>query len=116
MANMSEDALFKAILKNKPGQVPSKPESRPVQVPPKPQVATPKKESPPQPVEKYVMEEPPVEKKNPPVAKLDLEPVVASINNLNSSVNMVYGIMKTVIAPLLILILVISIAMLVRIR
>ncbi len=111
MANMSEDALFKAILKNKPPQQPTKP---PVaQDEPKKEVPRPVPVA--QHVEKYEIQEQPVEKKLPPSVKpLDLGPVVDSINRLNSGVNMIYGIMKNVMVPVLVLILVISIAILVK--
>lgn len=110
MANMSEDALFKALLKSKPQQQP-----------PKPPVAqnVPRKEVPrpvpvAQPAERYETESP-VETKITPVAKpVNLEPVVDSINRLNSSVNMIYGIAKNIITPILILILVISIGILIK--
>ena len=111
MANMSEDALFKALLKNKPPQQPPKP----------PVVAKYSRKrgaktiSCAQPVERYQLEEPPIETKITPVVKpVNLEPVVDSINRLNSSVNMIYGLMKNVIVPVLILTLVISIAILIN--
>ena len=111
MANMSEDALFKALLKNKPPQQPPKPpvaQSIPRKEVPRPSPAA-------QPVERQQYEEPPVETKVTPVAKpANLEPVVDSINRLNSSVNMIYGLMKNVIVPVLILTLVISIAILIK--
>jgi len=40
--------------------------------------------------------------------------VVESINNLNSSVNLMYSLIKTVIAPVLVLILIVGIAILVK--
>ena len=111
MANMSEDALFKALLKNKPPQQPPKPpvaQSIPRKEVPRPSPAE-------QPVERYQHEEPPAETKITPVVKpINLEPVVDSINRLNSSVNMIYGLMKNIIVPVLILTLVISIAIFVN--
>ena len=111
MANMSEDALFKALLKNKPPQQPPKPpvvQSIPGKEVPRPSPGA-------QTVERYQHEEPPIETKITPVVKpVNLEPVVDSINHLNSSVNMIYGLMKNVIVPVLILTLVISIAILIN--
>lgn len=111
MANMSEDALFKALLKNKPPQQPPKPPV--VQNEPKKEVPRPVPVA--QHVEKSEIQEELIEKRLPPPVKpLDLEPVVDSINRLNSSVNMIYGIMKNIMVPVLVLILVISIAILVK--
>jgi hypothetical protein len=111
MANMSEDALFKALLKNKPQQQPPKPpvaQSVPRKEVPRPVPAV-------QPVERYETEEHTVEAKINPVAKpVNLEPVVDSINRLNSNVNMIYGMMKNIITPILILILVVSIGILIK--
>ncbi|MFZ3166548.1 MAG: hypothetical protein WA130_02955 [Candidatus Methanoperedens sp.] len=113
MANMSEDALFKALLKNKPPQQPPKPpvaQSIPRREVPGPSPAA-------QPVERYQHEEPQIETKITPVVKpVNLEPVVDSINRLNSSVNMIYGLTKNVIVPVLILTLVISIAVFIKSR
>ncbi|KPQ44766.1 MAG: hypothetical protein MPEBLZ_00652 [Candidatus Methanoperedens nitroreducens] len=114
MANMSEDALFKALLKNKPPQQPPKPpvaQSVPRKEVPGPSPAA-------QPVERYQHEEPqPQIERITPVAKpVNLEPVVDSINRLNSSVNIIYGLMKNVIVPVLILTLVISIAIFIKSR
>lgn len=110
MANMSEDALFKALLKNKPPQQPPKPpvaQSIPGREVPGPSAAA-------QPVERYQHEEPQVEKITPVVKPVNLEPVVDSINRLNSSVNMIYRVVKNIIVPVLILSLVITIAILVK--
>ena len=112
MANMSEDALFKALLKNKPPQQP--PKSQVVQNIPRKDIP---KAFPVAPPVEYKVEEPPIETKIIPVVKtVDLEPVTDSINRLNSSANMIYGLMKNVIVPVLILTLVISIAILIRIK
>jgi hypothetical protein len=109
MANMSEDALFKALLKNKPPQQPPKPavaQSVPRKEVPKP--AAP-------PVERYQVEEPVIEPKVIPVVKpVNLEPVVDSINRLNSSIIMIHGMMKTIVTPILILILIVSIGILIQ--
>ena len=111
MANMSEDALFKALLKNKPPQQPPKPPV--VQNEPKKEV--PRSVPVAQQIEKSeIQEEPIVKKLPPPVKPLGIEPVIDSIDRLNSSINMIYGIMKNVMVPVLVLILVISIAILVK--
>ncbi len=108
MANsMSEDALFKALLKNKPPQ-------QQIQKPPAPQPA-PKKETfkaAAPPAETYEMERPVIE--TPPPKSHDTDQVVEAIKNLTSSVNMMYGLMKTVITPVLVLILIIGVAILVK--
>jgi hypothetical protein len=109
MANsMSEDALFKALLKNKPPQQQiKKPPAAPQPVPKKEtfQAAAP-------PAEIHEMETPVIETQ--PVKSHDTDQVVESIKNLTSSVNMMYGLMKTVITPVLVLILIIGVAILVR--
>lgn len=111
MANsMSEDALFKALLKNRPPQ-------QQIQNPPAAPQPAPKKEAfkaavPP--AETYEMETPVIE--TPHVKSHDTDQVVESIKNLTSSVNMMYGLMKTVITPVLVLILIIGVAILVRSR
>jgi hypothetical protein len=110
MANMSEDALFKALLKNKPPQQPPKPpvaQSVPRKEVPGPAAAPP--------VERCKVEEPVIEPKIIPVVKpVNLEPVVDSINRLNSSISMIHGMMKTIVTPILILILIVSIGILIQ--
>lgn len=105
---MSEDALFKALLKNKPPQ-------KPIQKPPVAPQPEPKKETfkaaAAPPVEIHEMETPVIETR--PVKSHDTDQVVESIKNLTSSVNMMYGLMKTVITPVLVLILIIGVAILV---
>ena len=111
MANsMSEDALFKALLKNRPPQ-------QQIQNPPAAPQSAPKKETfkaAAQPVETYEMETQVIETSH--VKSHDTDRVVESIKNLTSSVNMMYGLIKTVITPVLVLILVIGVAILVRSR
>lgn len=113
MANMSEDALFNALLKNKPA--PKPPAVQAAQSAPIREVSRPAPV--PQPVvEKYQIEEqPPVVIKSIPAVKpIDLDPVVDSINQLNSGVNMVAGTMKNIVTPILILILVVLIGILIQ--
>lgn len=101
MANsMSEEQLFKTLLKNKPE----------AQVPVKKEVlkAVPAA----QPVEIHEKKEPAFE--TPPVETLDIEPVVESLKNLTDRVNTMYGLIKTVIVPVLVLILIVGIAILIR--
>jgi hypothetical protein len=110
MANtMSEDALFKALLKNKP---PQKQTPKPPAAPqPAPIKETFKASAPP--AEIHEMETPVIETR-PVKSSHDTDQVVESIKNLTSSVNMMYGLMKTVITPVLVLILIIGIAILVK--
>ncbi len=108
MANtMSEDALFKALLKNKP---PQKPIQKPPVAQPEPKKETFKAAAPP--VEIHETETPVIETR--PVKSNDTDQIAESIKNLTSSVNMMYGLMKTVITPVLVLILIIGIALLVK--
>jgi len=118
MANMSEDALFKALLKNKPPQQPPKPPVAQNQNIPRKEVPGPYPAAQPAERERYQHEEPQpqIERITPVVKPVNLEPVVDSINRLNSSVNMIYGLMKNVIVPVLILTLVISIAIFIKSR
>ena len=108
MATYSEDALFKALLKNKPPQQPPKPaapaprKEAPIPVPPA-QPAFQKQE---QVIETRVV--------SPPVKPVDLEPVIESINRLNSNINQMHGMIKTMIFPVLVLILVVAIGILLR--
>ncbi|MCZ7401192.1 MAG: hypothetical protein O8C61_03120 [Candidatus Methanoperedens sp.] len=98
----SEDALFKALLKNKPPQ-PTKPMAVPV-----------KKELPrPVPQEVEARPEPVIERVTPP-PKIDLEPVIDSINRLNATLNQIHGTIKNIIVPILVLILVVAIGILIR--
>lgn len=110
MANMSEDALFKALLKNKPPQQPPKPvaaQSIPRKETPRPAEAPP--------VERYQVAEPVIEPKIIPVVQpVNMEPVVDSINRLNSTINMMNGMIKTIITPVLILILIVSIGIFIQ--
>ena len=97
---MSEDQLFKALLKKKPeAQVPAKKE------PQRPVPAA-------KPVEVYKEKEPVIE--TPPVKPLETELIVEEIKTLTSSVNMMYGLIKTVLLPVLVLILIVGIAILMR--
>ncbi len=109
MPTMTEDALFKALLKNKPPQQPQKPPA----AHPVPAKETFRTAPAAQPAESYEMEE--ITAK-PPVKPVQADLVVESIKNLNSSVNAMYGLIKTVIVPVLVLILIIGIAILVRIK
>jgi len=92
--SMSEDDLFKTLLKRKPET--------------QAQVWKEAERTVPEP--KY---EKPVET-NPPPRSVDIEPIVESIRNLTASVNTLYGLVKTVIVPVLVLILIVGIAILVK--
>lgn len=110
MANsMTEDALYKALLKNKPPQQPQKPPA----AQPVPARETFRTAPAPQPVVSYEKEE---FAATPPVKPVQADLVAESIKNLNSSVNLIYSLIKTVIAPVLVLILIIGIAILVKIN
>ncbi len=106
-AKNSEDAMFHALLKNKPQQpVLKTPPRSPVQAPPVP-VITPFKE------------ESVVEEKIIPavIPALDLTQNTyssESLDKLTSSVNMIYGLLKTA-TIIMILILVVGVAILIKI-
>ena len=97
---MSEDQLFKALLKKKPA----------AQVPVKKAVERTVPAA--QPVEVYEEKAPVIE--TPPAKPLETELIVGEIKNLTSSVNMMYGLIKTVIVPVLVLVLIVGIAILMR--
>ena len=106
-AKNSEDAMFNALLKNKPQQpVQKTPPRSPAQAPPTP-VITP------------IKEEPVVEEKIIPavIPALDLTQKTyssESLDKLTSSVNMIYGLLKTA-TIMMILILVVGVAVLIKI-
>ena len=114
MSNMSEDALFKALLKNKPPQTAQKPQvpvKKEVVKPPAPKVEVYEKEA------VYEKPAPVVETRiTPTVPPLQNDQVLDSIKNLNASVNMVHGLMKTVLLPVLVLILIIGVAILAKMK
>jgi hypothetical protein len=103
----SEDALFKALLKNKPQQ-----STKPMAVPVKKEFSRPV----PPPVE--ARPEPVVERiiPPPPPPKIDLEPVIDSIDRLNSTLNQIHGTIKTIIVPILALILVVAIVIFIQLK
>lgn len=107
-SSMSEEDLFKTLVKRKP-------EAQ------KPYIAqsTQRKEAlrtvpAAQPAETYEKKEPVIE--TPPVKPLETELIVEAVKNLTTSVNMIYGLIKTVILPVLVFILVVGIAILVRLK
>ncbi len=107
--SMSEADLFKTLLKKKPeGQMPQV--AQKAQVPLRREAVKPVPA--PQPAEIYENKEPVIEK--PSVKPPDIEPVAESIKNLTASVNLMYGLIKTVIVPVLVLILIVGIAILVK--
>ena len=112
MATYSEDALFKALLKNKPPQQPPKPAA------PAPRKEVPRPVPPAQPVETLQRQEPVMETRivAPPVKPIDLEPVIDSINRLNSNMNQMHGMIKTMMVPVLVLILLVAIGILLKIK
>ncbi|TAN46958.1 MAG: hypothetical protein EPN24_00650 [Candidatus Methanoperedens sp.] len=101
-ARGSEDAMFKALLHNRPPAPAPKQQAEVEPVQMAPQAAR-------------VDKEPGVitQVSPPPVVKL--EPVVDSINNLTASVNQIHGLMKTIVVPVMILILLVGIGILIKI-
>ncbi len=104
-AKNSEDAMFQVLLKNKPQQQ----QKSPV-----------RSEAPPAPVIAYEKEEPVVETRIDPVVTAAVNPVQntyssGSIDKLTSSVNMVYGLLRT-ITFILILMLLVGIAVLIKVK
>jgi hypothetical protein len=117
---MDEDAMFKALLNNKPKQTISKNANEVPAQPPRPPVPVPKQQAKVEPAHTApqvarVEQEPVVitQANPPPVVKL--EPVVDSINNLTASVNQIHGLMKTIVVPVMILILLVGIGILIKI-
>ncbi len=107
--SMSEEDLFKTLLRKKPeAQMPQV--AQKAQVPLRKEAVKPVPVA--QPAETYEKTEPVIEK--PPVKPPDIEPVAESIKNLTASVNLMYGLIKTVIVPVLVLILIVGIAILVK--
>ena len=144
---MDEDAMFKALLKNKPqpkqtvskiiNEVPAQPARPPVRPPAtaargsedamfkallhnKPPAPVPKQQAKVEPVQTAppvarVQQEPVVITQVSPPPVIKLEPVVDSINNLTASVNQIHGLMKTIVMPVMILILLVGIGILIKI-
>jgi len=101
-AKGSEDAMFKALLHNKPPAPVPKQQAKVESVQTAPQVMRLQ----PEPVVITQVSPPPV---------IKLEPVVDSINNLTASVNLIHGLMKTIVVPVMILILLVGIGILIKI-
>jgi len=101
-ARGSEDAMFKALLHNKP----------PAQVPRQQAKVEPVQTAPPV---ARVQQEPVVITQVSPPPVIKFEPVVDSINNLTASVNQIHGLMKTIVVPVMILILLVGIGILIKI-
>ncbi len=102
-AKGSEDAMFKALLHNRPVAPPVKEEPRPEPVQPAPQAL-------------HVQHEPVVITKVSPPPVVTMEPVVESINDLTASVNQIHGLMRTIVLPVMILILLVGIGILIKIQ
>ena len=100
-AKGSEDAMFKALLHNKP----------PAQVPRQQAKVEPVQTAPPV---ARMQQEPVVITQVSPPPVIKLEPVVDSINNLTASVNQIHGLMKTIVVPVMILILLVGIGILIK--
>ncbi len=143
---MDEDAMFKALLKNKPApkqseaneikqaqpvkQQSSRPpakgsedamfkallHNKPAPAVQKPQV---KVESGPEPMQQQTANlkpEPVVITQVSPPPVITIEPVVDSINNLAANVNQLQSLLKTTVLPIIILILLVGIGILVKIQ
>ncbi len=137
--SMDEDAMFKALLKNKPqpkqsaaGEIREEPARPPAVRPPavkgsedamyrallhnkpapKPQV----KAQPVQPVpqDAVVKQEPVVITQPSPPPEMDFAPVVNSINDLKASMNQIHNLLKTMVLPVLVLILIVGIVVLIK--
>ena len=141
---MDEDAMFKALLKNKPQ--PKQPAAREIKEEParppvraaataargsedamfkallhnKPPAPVPKQQAKVEPVQTApqdmrVQQEPVVITQVSPPPVIKLEPIVDSINNLTASVNQIHGLMKTIVMPVMILTLLVGIGILIKI-
>lgn len=102
-ARGSEDAMYKALLHNRPAPPVQKPQIKVEPVPEPIQTAA-----------AYV-QEPVMIKQASPSPVMTFEPVVDSINNLNSSVNQLQSLMKTTVLPVIILMLLVGIGILIKI-
>ncbi len=100
-ARGSEDAMFKALLHNKPPAPVPKQQAKLEPVQTTPQVTR-------------VQQEPVVMTQASPPPVIKLEPVVDSINNLSVSVNQIHSLMKTIVVPVMILILLVGIGILIK--
>jgi hypothetical protein len=104
-ARGSEDAMYKTLLYNRPPASAPKP---PVRVEPGYEPIEPAPQTP------MVQQEPVVMTQVSPPPAVKLEPVVDSIDNLTASVNQIHGLMKTIVLPVLILILIAGIGILIK--
>ncbi len=94
---MSEDDLFKTLLKKKPEEKPFVPQK---------QIQRAAPAAPPVELQEKVIE-------TPQVRPQEIELLVESVRNLNASVNMIHGLVKAIL-PVLVLILIVGIAILVK--
>ncbi len=134
---MDEDAMFKALLKNKPApkqpanEIKQEPVRPPAARPPaakgsedamyrallhsKPTVPKPQvKAEPVQSQAAPVKQEPVVIAQPTPPPEVNFEPVVDSINDLKASVNQINNLMKTMVLPVLVLILIVGVVILIK--
>jgi len=111
MATMSEDALFKALLKKKPDAQKQQAPVKPVQ----PVAAPVRKEEPkPAPVPVFQKEQVFEPAPSPEPVSARTEAIETAIINLNNSVNAMFGLIKTVIVPILAMILIVGVLILVK--
>lgn len=101
-ARGSEDAMFKALLHNRPPAPVPKQQAKVEPAQTAPQAAR-------------VQQEPVVIKQVSPPPVVKLEPVVDSINNLTAIMNQIHGLIKTIVVPVMILILLVGIGILIKI-
>ncbi len=135
---MDEDAMFKALLKNKPQQKQpvagagerkeetAKPPERPPAIKgsedamyrallhnrpqaPKPLV----KSEPVQPAQTAQVQQEPIQIEQAP-REIDLKPVLDAINDLTASANQIQNLLKTMVLPVLVLILIVGIVILIK--
>ncbi|GFO96979.1 hypothetical protein ig2599ANME_1175 [groundwater metagenome] len=113
---MDENAMFKALLKNKPQ--PKQPVTKEIKEAPAPAPKPQVRVEPVQPAPQAprVQQEPVVITQVSPPPVVNLEPVVESINELSGSVNQIHGLMKTTVLPVMILILIVGIGILIKIQ
>ncbi len=95
----SEDAMYRALLHNKPPA--PKPQVKVEPVQPAPQAAP-------------VMQEPIVIAQPTQPPEMNFEPVVDSINDLKASMNQIHNLLKTMVLPVLVLILVVGVVILIK--
>lgn len=128
MANLSEDAMFKALLKNKPPQNAQTAQKTQVAAKKETLQTVPAAQKINAPIREKALENPPpaapvdtYKNENPGTQSQDIKPaqndiILESIKNLTASVNTMQGLMKTVIVPVLALILIVGVGIIILIK